>query len=375
MTQITLSSAAYPPDLDGIGDYTWWLSSALAKETGKEIRVITRKGDHLEQAGVTVDEAFDGENLDSVKELPMRLEDGWLVFQYNPFSWGRRGWCPAVPEALRKLKEVHPKVRLAVMFHETTVPRWPWRFAIMRRWQRPIFRKMCGLADVAFASSERYVRQIEKIGYPRPVIHLPVGSNLARSELTRDAAWRELRLPEDTVLVGVFGSAHESRLLDWIGVAFAKVKERFANAKVLYVGPHGETITTAVGSRDSVIDLGVQSAARAGLCLSAMDMLLAPFSDGISTRRGSAIAAFQNGVPVATTTTKWTDSVFREKAPEALLLSGGESAEAFATDTVEWASFLTEAGKRESYREEMRKFHDEVFSWSLIARRLLEGLR
>lgn len=375
MTQITLSSAAYPPDLDGIGDYTWWLAGALAKETGQEIRVITRKGDYLSQAGVKVEEAFGRENLNSVNELPIRLEDGWLVFQYNPFSWGRRGWCPAVPEALRKLKEVHPKVRLAVMFHETTVPRWPWRFAIMRRWQRPLFRKMCGLADVAFASSERYVRQIEKIGYSGRVMHLPVGSNLARSQLTQEVARRELGLPEDAVLVGVFGSAHESRLLDWIGGAFAKIKERFSNAKVLYVGPHGEIIANAVGDRARVIDMGVQSAERAGLCLSAMDVLLAPFSDGISTRRGSAIAAFQNGVPVATTITKWTDSVFREKAPEALLLSAGESAEAFARDTVEWASFLTESSKRERYRDEIRKFHDEVFSWSLIARRLLEGLK
>jgi hypothetical protein len=49
MTQITFSSAAYPPDLDGIGDYTWWLAGALVKETGKEMRVITRKGTHLEQ--------------------------------------------------------------------------------------------------------------------------------------------------------------------------------------------------------------------------------------------------------------------------------------------------------------------------------------
>ena len=39
MTKITLSSAAYPPDLDGIGDYTWWLAGALAKETGESFTI------------------------------------------------------------------------------------------------------------------------------------------------------------------------------------------------------------------------------------------------------------------------------------------------------------------------------------------------
>lgn len=375
MTRLTLSSAAYPPDLDGIGDYTWWLGGALAQETGQEIPVITRTGDHLEQSGVKVLGVFDRDDLSSVKKLSSGVDDGWLVFQYNPFSWGRRGWCPAVPQALRAVKDAHPRVKLAVMFHETTVPRWPWRFALMRRWQRPVFRKICALADVAFASSERYVRQIERVGHPMSVVHLPVGSNVAQSWFERDEACREMQLPGDDVLVGVFGSTHESRLLDWIAAAFGRVKERHANARVLYVGPHGDAIARAVGDPSLVIDMGVQPASRAGMCLSAMDLLLAPFNDGISTRRGSVIAAFQNGVPVATTLSKWTDSVFRTQAPEALLLSRATTARDFARDTAKWADFLGDDRKTEQYREEIRRFHDEVFAWDQIARRLMEALR
>lgn len=375
MTRPTLVSAAYPPDLDGIGDHTWWLGGALARETGGKIPVITRAGAHLAQPGVNVLGVFDPNDLSSVRQLPACVDGGWLVFQYNPFSWGRRGWCPAVPEALKAVKKAHPGIKLAVMFHETTVPRWPWRFALMRRWQRPVFRKMCGLADVAFASSERYVRQIERVGHPMSVVHLPVGSNIARSSLDRDEARREMRLPGDAMLIGVFGSAHESRLLDWIGAAFARVKERHAHAKLLYVGPHGDAIARAAGDASLVIDMGVQPSGRAGVCLSAMDLLLAPFNDGISTRRGSVIAAFQNGVPVATTLSKWTDAVFRTQAPEALLLSPTTTAAGFAQDTAEWADFLNDDRKTARYREEIRGFHDAVFSWDLIARRLLEALR
>ncbi|GAT35365.1 glycosyltransferase [Terrimicrobium sacchariphilum] len=375
MTRPTLVSAAYPPDLDGIGDYTWWLGGALSRAIGDGIPVITRTGDHLAQEGVKVHGVFDPHDLSSVRKLPFCVNGGWLVFQYNPFSWGRRGWCPAVPEALNSVKAVHPHLKLAVMFHETTVPRWPWKFALMRRWQRPVFRKICKLADVAFASSERYVRQIEKVGHPMSVVHLPVGSNVARSSLDREEACRAMRLPDDAILVGVFGSAHESRLLDWIGAAFAGVKENQPHAKVLYVGPHGDAIARAVGDSSLVIDMGIQPSDRAGVCLSAMDLLLAPFNDGISTRRGSVIAAFQNGVPVATTLSKWTDSVFRSQAPAALLLSQATTAIDFARDTAEWATFLNNHSQKARYREDIQAFHDAVFSWDLIAKQLMEALQ
>ncbi len=35
--------------------------------------------------------------------------------------------------------------------------------------------------------------------------------------------------------------------------------------------------------------------------IAAMDIMLNPFTDGISTRRGSALAALQQGVPLVTT--------------------------------------------------------------------------
>jgi len=375
--KLTFCSAAYPPDLDGIGDYTWWLAGATAQEMGSPVSVITRRGKHLPQDGVQVVTPFDPSRLDSVRNLSQAVateKPDWIIFQYNPFSWGKRGWCPGVPRALREVKKLNPTVRIAVMFHETTVPRWPWRFMIMRRWQRPLFRAVCDLADVAFASSERYVSQIERIGYPGKVVHLPVGSNLAASGLSCGEARRVLGLPTDIPFIGVFGSAHESRLLDWIAEAFRALQSRFTKAKLLYVGPHGNAIADVLGGRENLIDLGVQRADRAGICLSAMDLLLAPFSDGISTRRGSAIAAFQNGVPVATTITKWTDSVFRNNPMHSLLLSDAATAGDFARQTVHWAQFLDVPETVASYRDEMRGFHDQTFAWRVIARGLLGSL-
>lgn len=373
--KIAPTSAAYPPNLDGIGDYTWWLAGALARAS--PVSVFTRSGKHISQDGVTVVPVFDPANLETITLLPEALiASGFgksgdsLVFQYNPFSWGKRGFCPAVPRTLREVKRQLPEIKIAIMFHETTVPCWPWRFTIMRTWQRPVFRALCHLSDVSFASSERYVQQIKRIGANAPIHHLPVGSNLAASALSCEEARQELNLPGDGVYIGVFGSAHESRLLDWIATAFHSIQGRYPQAKLLYVGPHGESISRALGGRHDLIDLGIQPADRAGICISAMDLLLAPFNDGISTRRGSAIAAFQNGVPVASTTTNWTDTLFTEKPLRSILLSSATNAGEFAKEAASWTKFLDEPQIRQAFREEVKEFHDENFSWAAIAKKL-----
>jgi len=379
---ISLASGGYPPDLDGVGDYTWWLSGTLAREGSHAVTVLTRHGPVTLQPGVHVAPTFDPANLATVRNLPAALEIGglaspgsWLVFQYNPFSWGRRGWCPHVPQTLARVKRIFPSLGVAVMFHETTVPRWPLRFAAMRLWQRRFFRATCRLADVAFASTERYQRQIITAGARNAPIHLPVGSNLARGTLTNEAARKELGLSAGDVVVGVFGSAHMSRLLDWIAAAFRALSAKFSNVKLIYLGPDGRAICNALGGREFLIDLGVCATDKAGAYFNCMDLSLAPFTDGISTRRGSAIAALQHGVPLATSVTGWTDSVFTGNVLRGLLLSRAANARDFASDVVAWSGFLTEPEALPALRREVVEFHDRFFAWPVIAQRLQSTLR
>lgn len=372
--KIAFVAAAFPPDLDGVGDYTWWLADSLSQKPDTEVTVFTRSGAYLPLANVQVIPIIDRPDFSTVARLPDALAaagldkpGSWVVFQYNPFSWGRRGWCPDVPRALAEIKRRFPQVGLSVMFHETTVPRWPWRFTIMRLWQRRFFRASVQCADVALASSERYVKQIQRVSPPCEVVHLPVGSNLAKSHHSKAEARQKLGLEADTIYVGVFGTAHVSRLLDWIATAFRSIQKKFPTAKVLYVGPEGEAVANALGGRDSMIDLGIQPADAAGTCFRAMDLLLVPFDDGISTRRGSAIAALQHGVPVASTLTRWTDSVFRDHPNAGILLSSADSAESFSEDVIRWSTFLGDESQSEALRTAIEAFHDQTFAWRVVA--------
>ncbi|HEY5743588.1 MAG TPA: glycosyltransferase, partial [Terrimicrobiaceae bacterium] len=123
--RIGLLSAAFPPDFDGIGDYTYWLASALA-QSGVEASVWTSRGPTRAACeGVEVHPFFEVDKPQSVKALPGLLAAGhsldWLVVQYNPFAFGRWGYCPWLVSTLRRLKK-SGQCRVAVMFHETQVP-------------------------------------------------------------------------------------------------------------------------------------------------------------------------------------------------------------------------------------------------------------
>ena len=142
--KVGLISSAYPPDVDGIGDYTWWMAKTLAlhREVEAPVVMATRAdNDYKALPGIEILPFFNATQPKTFSELPKTLEGrrlDWLVLQYNPFGWGKRGFCPRVPATLHKLRRQEQAPRLAVMFHETTVPLWPWKFTVMFMWQWPI---------------------------------------------------------------------------------------------------------------------------------------------------------------------------------------------------------------------------------------------
>ncbi|MGA7213062.1 MAG: hypothetical protein WBX20_02555, partial [Terrimicrobiaceae bacterium] len=184
--RIGLLSAAFPPDKDGIGDYTFRLARELSG-SGNKVTVLTSFGKaRLECPRVDVVPFFDPARPASIgglaETLLKRPPLEWLVLQYNPFGFGPRGFCPSLPVALRKLKKVIPGTRIEIMCHETYYTPWhPIRLGIMRVWQCPILAALAWVGDKLMASTERWVRQVELFSFGKPARFAPVGSNLPDS--------------------------------------------------------------------------------------------------------------------------------------------------------------------------------------------------
>ena len=240
--RIGLLSAAFPPDFDGIGDYTYWLANALA-QSGIETSVWTSLGRQRAACqGVQVNPFFDPSKPQSIKELPALLAKGrsvdWLVVEYNPFGFGRWGYCPWLVSMLRHLKGSR-QCRVAVMFHETQMPSRPFKSWVMRQWQNRQLRSLARLADAIFVSTTRWEAEIKEVFSKAVCHHLPVGSNLPCSKLSMETAREKLKIPSDTLIIGMFGSSHPSRMTDWMGLAVrgaASVQDKLV---VLYVGKDG----------------------------------------------------------------------------------------------------------------------------------------
>lgn len=373
--KIGLLSAAFPPDFDGIGDYTYWLAKALA-EKGVQTSVWTSKGRQRARCDeVEVHPFFEPDNPQSIKQLPALLAQGggldWLKVEYNPFGFGRWGYCPWLVDTARKLKKTR-QAQVAVMFHETQVPNRPWKFWVMRQWQNRQLRALAKLADAIFVSTTRWIDEIKAV-FPRAICHhLPVGSNLPQSPLSWEAAREKLRISADTLVVGMFGSSHPSRMTDWMGAAVqgaASVQDKLV---VLYVGKDGKSFRE-VCAGFPFMDEGPLPAEAAADRMRAMDVLISPFIDGISTRRGSAIAGFQHGVAVASTWADHTDALLRNDAPSSLILAPRDDQKAFTDRINQW--IVSKWKNQQRGREEMEAFFERYFAWPKIAQKTLEGLR
>jgi glycosyltransferase involved in cell wall biosynthesis len=254
------------------------------------------------------------------------------------------------------------------MFHETQVPRWPWRFAVMRTWQNWFFKQICLLADWTFVSTERWLPEVASVDPRAKAMVLPVGSNIPVSRLERVAARTKLDLPGDAFIAGIFGSAHTSRRLDWVAAAAQQYQAQRKALLVLHVGPDGDAVASELAGVPFKTQ-GPLPAEEVADALRAMDCLVTPFTDGVSTRRGSVMAALLNGVPVATTIRAWTDAVFKRADPRTLLLSSAMNSESFANDATRWMREL-----EPQTGDLAQSFAFGEFDWPIIARAMIDAL-
>ena len=150
----------------------------------------------------------------------------------------------------------------------------------MRRWQNRQLRGLSRLADVIFVSTTRWESEIKEVSPKAVCHHLPVGSNLPCSRLSREDARKNLRISADTLVLGMFGSSHPSRMNDWMSPAVRGAASVQDELVVLYVGKDGRAFRE-VCAGVPFMDQGPLPAEAAADRLRSMDLLISPFADGL----------------------------------------------------------------------------------------------
>lgn len=369
--KITVIYPMLPPRLDGIGDYTAYLCAEMARQ-GHTVSLLTATENAAPVQNVPVQKVFTQGDAASVLNIvaPILADPpDWVLLQYNPFSYGKYGWCPQTISAVKQLRKGLPKhSRIAVMAHETFVPAESPKFVVMTLWQRALFFQLGHECDLLFLSVEVWAKRFQK-WFPRiPVRHGYVGASLPLSALSKSEARRKSQVDENAFVVGLFGTAHPSRMLHTVGSALRVLKNNNAKTVLLYVGPHGDAVRAAVGDAAPLYDAGPLPPGDVADRFRAMDMCLSPYLDGISTRRSAFMPGLQHGIPSVATVGIHTDSILKQAEGTAFFAPP-------VTDSAAFEECAIRLQNDESLRNAMgqagQKLYNTEFDWPVIARRMI----
>jgi glycosyltransferase involved in cell wall biosynthesis len=120
-----------------------------------------------------------------------------------------------------------------------------------------------------------------------------------------------------------------------------------------------------------VRDPGRLEADELSVHLWASDLVLLPFTDGVSTRRGTLMAALAHGRPVLGLRGCHTDAVLAE-APDAVALTPAGDRHAFSCAAVELAG---DPGRLRATGDAGRRLYESRFDWPVLAQSVASVLR
>jgi glycosyltransferase involved in cell wall biosynthesis len=363
---------ALPPTLNGIADHTFFLARALAQR-GCEVRVLTAQRAWDPIPGVNVTPCFSVSPPHRIRDVVAPVVErapDWVLLQFEQFSYGHWGFNPFLPAALRRLKQRCPDTRLGWIVHEDFASATDWRSAIWSTWQRPQFWALGQVVDAMICCIEPWATTYQDWFPHLPVHHIPVGSNMPLIGLSSPAARQALDYSPDDLVVGVFGGGHPSRLLSFVRDALHTLTDAAVPWSFLYVGADGVKVRRQLPGVP-ILDTGALPAADVSRHLAAVDLYLAPFANGVSTRRGSFLAGIQHGLATVSTHGPRTDPLLLDENGHAFELVPDDDPSMFARTALALAQ---SPNRRRTLGRAAHVFFEDTFAWPRIADQFLRVL-
>jgi glycosyltransferase involved in cell wall biosynthesis len=358
-----LITGEYPPQPGGVSDYTRLIAQGLV-DSGDSVHVWAPPASTAPaDEGITIHRLPDCFGRRGLRELSagIRGQTSRVLVQYVPHMYGSRAMNIAFASWLR-----FRAPRYWVMFHEVTVAfdREKWTRNVLAGVQHAMAALVAGGADEIFVSVPRWEMLLRsRCLVRRPVHWLPVPSNVP-TEVDADAVRRvrrQLLGQAAGPLLGHFGTFHQA-LATFLLEVLPSLLRRDVARRAVIIGRGSEAFLRCVA--EQAPDVRERLTARDNLPgrdvaehLAACDVLLQPYTDGVSSRRGSAMAGLALGRPIVTTEGEATEPLWRnQRLVEAVPLA---DAEAFI-GRVE--SLLASPDERLALGESARRGYQENFS-------------
>ena len=314
--RICLVSGTYPPARCGVGDYTERLAESLV-DRGAEVSIVTSSylGTQHSGANPTVLPVVNSwEIREGVKVLRhiLRTRPQIVHFQFPTTEYhSHRLFDLLVPTV--KLWPYSPKV--VVTLHEPVVVNKsviPGLFRPLRHWLSGVWSDALIVVDESYKDSFWGVSAgMRKV----PCKVIPIASNIPVSKMQRDGL-RKLRehegISDGEVVLTYFGFIQPRKGFEQVLDILNILRNRGFAAKLIVVGElsdrnayHREVIERINSAKlaNSIKISGHLDPIAASNYLAMSDACILPFLDGVHPKRGSFLAAAQQGTFVVTTST------------------------------------------------------------------------
>ena len=366
-----LITGEFPPACGGVSDYTHALSGALAA-AGDDVHVwcpavsgtpATPNGVRVHRVAghwTAADLAAAGIELDRLAG-PRRL-----LVQWVPHAYGNRSLNVGFCRWIRQRGRLGDVVDL--MVHE---PFLGFREGTIRQdaaavVQRGMIAALLSVARRVWVAIPGWVEVLRPWTLTRDVSFcwLPVPSNVPVVQDPGEVMALRARIAGDsTFVIGHFGTYGDQICRDLQAVLPA-VLDQLPDSHVLLLGRGGEAFAEHLRARTTraahrITASGGVASAKVSLYLQACDLLVQPYVDGVSSRRGTMMAALAHGVPTVTTTGRLTERLWASSG--ATRLVAADDMKALAGAVVELAG---DAGGRERYATAARALYGTHFDLS-----------
>jgi glycosyltransferase involved in cell wall biosynthesis len=305
--------------------------------------------------------------LKDVTKRFAELRSGWVLVQYTPLAWSRRGFPLRFARMIDGLKGAG--MHVLIVFHDPE----PFggrrcRDRVRRRVQLAVMRRAAWLADkiVSTISPDR-VPWMQDPAIRAKTLLLPVGSNLP--VMPRNTQTDGKRVPV-IIVFGFSNLASETSMIAWV---LSRAAEVVGPLHLTVFGRGAKVAGTLLRpllahSSVELEDLGILEAEGAGSLLANADVQLFVRS-GLSSRRGSGIAGIACGLPIIGFSDAETAFPITEAGVRLVPMGDREGL------VRELVLVLKQQTLRDTLRQRNLEATERYFSWDRIADAYLSFLR
>lgn len=320
--KIALVSGEFPPMEGGVGAYTQEMARAIAAQN-HEVHIITSRsaGTNAQRQrfgrlpeprdlGFAQLHASIGRwrwpSVATIADLTLRYEFDVVNIQYQAAAYNMNS--PAINLLPWRLKHL---VRTVVTFHDI---RTPYLFPKVGPLREKAVLFMARQAAGIITTNNADFNNLKEV-VNSPLTTIPIGSNIEAyqpNHVELNEVRENLRLHDDDVLLGYFGFVNESKGADTLVQAVAKLPPEYH--LVFIGGQTGASDNTNAAFASQVREFiedqnlvgrvhwtGFMPENRVSTFLKAADLMVIPFHDGVSLRRGTLMATLAHGCALVTT--------------------------------------------------------------------------